>query len=167
MGEYQIITSLARDFMNQGDSAYWASRNAVTEYKIALKEALEYEFEESQMYKKELKKNITEIVEVEKKIRKRGLIRCTFFKGTNKEKVLVREISAIMTEFGYLYGEALKDYIDGCIAIERNISYWIGSAGEDVMVNRSLFSKIDTDRVFQFLNKEVYRLLKANRISLC
>lgn len=46
MGEYEIITSLARDFMAQGDSAYWASRNAVVEYRIALEQALNYEYKE-------------------------------------------------------------------------------------------------------------------------
>ena len=160
MGEYEIITSLARDFMDQGDSAYWASRNAIVEYRKALKDALEYECKS-----KECKK--TRVDKRYKTKRNKLLIKVSKYKGTNRENVLVNEIASIMAEAGYLYGEELRDYVNGCVAIERNISYWIGSAGEDVMSNRTLFSKIDTEKVFKFLNKEVYRLEKLGSVTIC
>ena len=157
MGEYEIITTLAKQFMDNGDSAYWASRNAIVEYRKALKDALEYEY----------KAKIVKVSEVKKVKKNRGLIQVTKYKGTSKEVVLIKEISSIMTEFGYIYGSELRDYVEGCVAIERNISYWIGNAGEDLMVNRTLFSKIDTEKVFKFLNREVYKLMKLGKVTIC
>lgn len=46
MGEYEIITSLAKKYISQGDSIQDAIKDAIKTFEIALKEALEYEYKE-------------------------------------------------------------------------------------------------------------------------
>ena len=44
-GEIEIVTNMAKDLKLKGDSCYWACKNAMVEYNLALREALEYKYE--------------------------------------------------------------------------------------------------------------------------
>ena len=152
MGEYEIITSLAKDFMDKGDSPYWATRNALVEYRIALKDALEYEYKRKRKQYKNRKKTNSSM----RGKLKRGKLIANKYKGTWSEVNLCRDICHALNEYGFLYGNELLEYIVAC----DNIGKILVDAG-------GIQPKpIDLKKMFDFIELEELRLTSEDN-KLC
>ncbi|HSQ90314.1 hypothetical protein [Romboutsia sp.] len=170
MGEYEIITSLAKDFMDKGDSPYWATRNALVEYRIALKDALEYEYNDknkSKVSKITYSKNSKHTNKMHFENYKYN-IHIESYKGYDKEKKIVRDLASIMNVDGFVEGKELLDYIKDAINIERYASIWTGIIEEtQIPIGRKRIEP-RVYKIYDFLSIEIDRvkinLMKEGRL---
>lgn len=141
MGEYQVINYLAELNMENGDNAYWACKNAVTQYNIAINEAINYEYKSS---KGEFR---TGIKKKKYKVNKFKL-NYSKFNGNGKEVEIVRDLCRIMNEDGYVLGHELLNYVSDCINQELVLS----ASWETTTFNKK--------KIFNYLQDEINRVIK-------
>lgn len=142
MGEYQVINYLAKLNMDNGDSAYWACKNAVTQFRIAMKEAISYEYVNN---KGEFRTGSRKRKKY--KIKKFKLSHASF-NGNFKEYEIVRDLCRIMNEDGYVLGHELLSYVSDCINQEIVLNELWGT------------TTINKKKIFNYLQDEINRVIR-------
>ena len=144
MGE--LINCIAEEFTSLGMCREKAIIKAELEVREAMIESLNYKY----MPKRD------------KDFRYR--IRYQDFKGIDKERKIIRDLSEIMAEFGLVEGDELYSYIVDAINIEKNVHVWIDCHTWDRQAGRRPSKEPSANNIFDFIIKEICRI-EQNKIN--